>query len=98
VTNIVGGCVAWPPARQPTVDLNPKGTPPILVIANSGDPLTPPTNARHLAAIFPKASVLMWDGSGHIWLQNAPNDACMSQKVTSYLLGGGVPPASTVCE
>ena len=53
VTYTMGGCVAWPAPRQPVVDLHPKGTPPVIVIGNTGDPNTPVVNAQHLVTIFP---------------------------------------------
>jgi pimeloyl-ACP methyl ester carboxylesterase len=97
VTYNMGGCVSWPQAREPVVDLHPKGTPPILVIGNTGDPNTPLVGARHLAAIFPKASELTWQGWGHTWLLSGSSDTCMQQRITTYLSGGGLPPAGTVC-
>jgi pimeloyl-ACP methyl ester carboxylesterase len=96
-TYTMGGCVAWPRSAQPVTDLHPKGTPPILVLGNTGDPNTPLVGAQHLAAIFPKASQLTWRGWGHTWLLSGSADVCMQQAVTKYLLGGGLPAAGTVC-
>jgi pimeloyl-ACP methyl ester carboxylesterase len=96
-TYAMGGCVAWPRPAQPVADLHPKGTPPILVIGNTGDPNTPLIGARHLAAIFPKASQLTWRGWGHTWLLSGSGDVCMQRAVTKYLSGGGLPAAGTVC-
>jgi pimeloyl-ACP methyl ester carboxylesterase len=93
----MGGCVSWPAGRQTVVDVHPAGAPPVLVIGNSGDPITPLVGARHLAAIFPVAALLTWDGWGHTWLLSGPDDACMSRAVTTYLTGGGLPPVGTVC-
>jgi pimeloyl-ACP methyl ester carboxylesterase len=96
-TYAMGGCVAWPRSAEPVTDLHPEGTPPILVIGNTGDPNTPLVGARHLAAIFPKAGQLTWRGWGHTWLLSGSADVCMQQAVTKYLSGGGLPPAGTVC-
>jgi pimeloyl-ACP methyl ester carboxylesterase len=93
----MGGCVSWPAGRQTVVDVHPAGAPQVLVIGNTGDPITPLVGARHLAAIFPVAALLTWDGWGHTWLLSGPDDACMSRAVTTYLTGGGLPPAGTVC-
>jgi pimeloyl-ACP methyl ester carboxylesterase len=98
VTYTMGGCVAWPAARQPVTDLHPAGTPPILVIGNTGDPNTPIIGARHLAAIFPSATMVTWKGWGHTWLLSGSGDTCMQQVVTSYLDGAGLPPHGTVCD
>lgn len=97
VTYTMGGCVSWPAGRQPVVDVHPKGTPPVLVIGNTGDPNTPLIAARHLAAAFPVATQLTWVGWGHTWLLSGPNDTCMQGAVTTYLTGGGIPAAGTVC-
>ena len=97
VNYTMGGCVSWPSPRQPVVDLHPKGTPPILVIGNTGDPNTPVINAKHLATIFPTASMVTWRGWGHTWLLSGSADACMQGLVTTYLSGGGLPPSGTVC-
>jgi pimeloyl-ACP methyl ester carboxylesterase len=98
VNYTMGGCVAWPAARQPVVNLHPVGTPPILVIGNTGDPNTPIIGARHLAAIFPTATMATWKGWGHTWLLSGSGDTCMQQVVTRYLDGAVLPPHGTVCD
>lgn len=97
VTYTMGGCVAWPAPRQPVVDLHPRGTPPVLVIGNTGDPNTPLVNAQHLVTIFPTASLVTWRGWGHTWLLSGSSDLCMQQLVTTYLIGNGAPRSGTVC-
>ena len=97
VNYTMGGCVSWPAARSPVVDLHPRGTPPILVIGNTGDPNTPYVGAQHLAAIFTSARLLTWHGWGHTWLLSGSTDRCMQRRVTTYLSGGGLPPVGTVC-
>ena len=96
-TYTMGGCVSWPSARQPVTDLHPTGTPPILVIGNTGDPNTPYIGARHLAALFPDAHLVTWDGWGHTWLLTGSADPCMQRVVASYLTGQGLAPDGTVC-
>jgi pimeloyl-ACP methyl ester carboxylesterase len=96
-TYTMGGCVSWPSPRQPVTDLHPIGTPPILLIGNTGDPNTPLVNTRHLARLFPKASMVTWKGWGHTWLLSGPSDTCMQQVVATYLGGGGLPHPGTVC-
>jgi pimeloyl-ACP methyl ester carboxylesterase len=98
VTYTMGGCVSWPAARQPVVNLHPQGTPPVLVIGNTGDPNTPIIGAKHLAAVFPSARQLTWKGWGHTWLLSGPTDVCMQQLVGTYLSSGNVPPSGTVCD
>jgi pimeloyl-ACP methyl ester carboxylesterase len=96
-TYALGGCVAWPTADQPVANLHPTGAPPTLVVGNTGDPNTPLIGAVHLAALFPRASQLTWNGWGHTWLLSASTDPCMQQHVTAYLLDGSLPAAGTVC-
>jgi len=93
----LAGCVAWPGGRQPLADVRPSRAPPTLVIGNTGDPNTPLVAAKHLAADFPRASQLTWDGWGHTWLLSGSGDPCMQQRVTAYLVDGTLPPAGTVC-
>jgi pimeloyl-ACP methyl ester carboxylesterase len=97
VTYTMGGCVAWPSARQPVADVHPRGTPPVLVIGNTGDPNTPLIGARHLAAVFPAASVAIWKGWGHTWLLSGSSDECMQHVVTAYLIDGTLPASGTRC-
>lgn len=91
-----GGCVAWPPARQPVSGLRPKNVPPILVVGNTGDPNTPLVGATHLAALLPGARLVTWQGGGHTWLLNGSTDPCVQQVVAGYLLGT-LPPSRSVC-
>ncbi|MGH3579594.1 MAG: alpha/beta hydrolase, partial [Mycobacterium sp.] len=91
VTYTMGGCVSWPSPRRPASDLHPVGTPPILFIGNTGDPNTPLINTRHLARVFPNASMVTWRGWGHTWLLSGASDTCMQQVVATYLSGGGRP-------
>ncbi|MGD0395026.1 MAG: alpha/beta hydrolase [Acidimicrobiales bacterium] len=98
VTYTMAGCVSWPSARQPVTDLHPKGTPPIMVIGNTGDPNTPIIGAKHLAAIFPTGSMVTWRGWGHTWLLSGSTDPCMRALVSTYLSGGGLPRSGTVCD
>jgi pimeloyl-ACP methyl ester carboxylesterase len=93
----LAGCVAWPAGRRPVRDVHPTGAPPTLVIGNTGDPNTPLVAARHLAAAYPSASQLTWDGWGHTWLLSGAGDACMQQRVAAYLVARTLPPPRTVC-
>ncbi|MGO8871021.1 MAG: alpha/beta hydrolase [Acidimicrobiales bacterium] len=97
VTYTMGGCVSWPAARQPVVDLRPTHTPPILVIGNTGDPNTPLVGAQHLATDIAGARLATWVGWGHTWLLSGSSDTCMQQVVTTYLTGAGLPAPGTVC-
>ena len=97
VTYQLAGCVSWAPAARPLVDVHPTGTPPVLVIGNTGDPNTPLVGARHLATYYPVARQLTWQGWGHTWLLNGSTDTCVRRTVTGYLVGGTLPPAGATC-
>jgi pimeloyl-ACP methyl ester carboxylesterase len=96
VSYTMGGCISWPPARQPVANLHPIGVPPVLVIGNSGDPNTPLIGAVHLAAIFPSAKLIVWNGWGHTWLLSGPTDTCVQGVLDNYLLNKQLPTRS-VC-
>ena len=93
----LGGCVAWPNSKHPVSNTHPQHAPPVLVIGNTGDPNTPLIGAKHLAAIFPRASQLTWNGWGHTWLLSGSNDSCMQSHVNRYILTGVLPISGTVC-
>ena len=93
----LGGCVAWPDGRRPVTSVHPVDAPPVLVIGNTGDPNTPLVGAVHLAALFPHAGQLTWDGWGHTWLLSGPSDVCVQGAVSRYLLTGALPAPGTVC-
>ncbi len=97
VTYAMGGCMAWPRPRQPLESVHVLHAPPILVVGNTGDPNTPLTGTRHLAASIRSARLVVWDGWGHTWLLSGPNDSCMSQVVSRYLGVGGLPVAGKNC-
>ena len=95
-TYTMGGCVSWPSARQPVTDLHPTGTPPILVIGNTGDPNTPYASARLLASAI-RGRLVTYIAYSHSWLLNGNTDACMQAVVGSYLAAGTLPAAGTRC-
>jgi pimeloyl-ACP methyl ester carboxylesterase len=96
VTYSLGGCVSWPPAQRPVVDVHPSGTP-VLVIGNTGDPTTPHIGAVHLARDFRSGRLLTWRGWGHTWLLSGSGDACVQRLVSAYLIGASLPRPGTVC-
>ncbi|MFI2301825.1 alpha/beta hydrolase [Actinacidiphila glaucinigra] len=90
-------CAHWPvgPVR-PSRAFPAPPTAPILVVGTLRDPATPYSWAQALTRLFPSARLLTWDGDGHTaYLQ--PGSACVDAVVDRYLLGGGLPPAGTVC-
>ena len=89
------------PAQQPAVQ--PAGgaapvlapdAPPILVIGNTGDAVTPYAAAEEAAARLSHAALLTYDGEGHTsfgW------SVCLNRALTDYLIDLRLPEAGTVC-
>ena len=91
------GCLAWPVPAQPIAgSAPPAGLPPILVVAGTHDPVTPPWDAAPLAKALGTGVVLTRDGIGHI-SGAASTNACLRDALTAYLVTLTVPPAGTVC-
>lgn len=67
----------------------------ILVIGNTGDPVTPYRSSVAMARDLARARLLTVDGLGHTEFFN-PSE-CASNYEFSYLLTGKLPPRSTVC-
>jgi pimeloyl-ACP methyl ester carboxylesterase len=93
----MGGCVAWPHPRQGLVDIRPSHAPAVMVIGNTGDPMTPLIGARHLASDFTSAALVVWKGWGHTWLLSGSTNRCMQGLVTDYLTAGHLPPSGARC-
>ncbi|MGP0031983.1 MAG: alpha/beta hydrolase [Acidimicrobiales bacterium] len=88
-------CAVWPeaPTRTPGPVVAP-GTPPILVIGTTNDPATPYAWAVSVAHQLSHGVLLTREGDGHVAYFYS---ACVRAYVQTYLLGGGAPPAGTVC-
>jgi pimeloyl-ACP methyl ester carboxylesterase len=88
-------CAFWVPARTQTpADVARAGAPPILVIANSKDPLTPHVWGERLAQRFASATRVDVESSEHTAF--ARGDACVDALVRDYLVAPA-PPARTHC-
>ena len=91
-------CAAWPPAagqdrytgpwNRPTADA-------ILVMGNTGDPITPYQDSVAMSRDLAKARLLTIHGYGHTEFNNP--STCATNYEVSYLLTGNLPPAGTVC-
>lgn len=94
--SVTVGCDQWP--IHPTVtapDYTAKGAAPILVVATTGDPVTPIANARQLAAQLDSGVLLIRDGDGHTaYFQD---NRCIIRTVDAYLLKDKAPRDGTEC-
>jgi pimeloyl-ACP methyl ester carboxylesterase len=68
---------------------------PILVIGNTGDPITPYRDAVAMSRDLARARLLTVSGFGHT--ENLNPDACATGDEIRYLETGALPPAGTVC-
>ena len=88
-------CLSWPvPAPTGVEPITAAGAPPILVVGNTGDPVTPFESAEHVAANLADGHLLTYLGSGHT---TYGKDSCADAHIDSYLLDLSVPAESTVC-
>ena len=76
-----------PPPRIP-------GTPPVLVLATDGDPLTPLAGTQRMADALAAGLLVTWQGNGHGALPRTP---CITSAVQHFLVDGTLPRTGTVC-
>lgn len=69
--------------------------PPILVVGNTGDPITPIDGSQALAKALPGSVLLTSADSGHTAFGHG--DDCIDLAVTAYLLNLTLPAPNTVC-
>ncbi|MER7843960.1 alpha/beta fold hydrolase [Kitasatospora sp. NPDC096077] len=68
---------------------------PVLVVANTGDPVWPYEGSRALADTLARGRLLTVDGDGHTVLGNP--SACAAGYEERYLVDGALPPRGQVC-
>jgi len=94
-----GACAFWPfPATgSPGAPIGGPGLPPILMVNDELDPITPLEGAQTAARAFPGSRLLVVRGeSQHIIY--AQGDACVDGAVNAFLLTGVLPPEGAVCD
>ncbi|MEU1309798.1 alpha/beta hydrolase [Streptomyces cinnamoneus] len=91
-------CTGWPVKGEwQTPDVSAKGSAPVLVVGNTGDPATPYEGARKMVQeLGPGVGVEMtYRGEGHGAYDSG--NACVKSAVDAYLLEGTVPEAHKIC-
>jgi pimeloyl-ACP methyl ester carboxylesterase len=91
-------CTDWAvPGAADHPDVSARGSAPILVVGNTGDPATPYEGARKMVdALGDGVGVeLTYKGQGHGAYDS--KNKCVQAAVNGYLLDGKVPAAGTVC-
>jgi hypothetical protein len=97
VDNLYGEaqCAVWP--IPPTGRIGPvraAGSPPIVVVGSTGDPITPYHWAQSLSQELANGVLLTRIGDGHTAY---PFSSCIRSQVDRYLLTRSTPPAGTRC-
>ncbi|MGK5169466.1 alpha/beta hydrolase [Geodermatophilus sp. CPCC 205761] len=87
-------CTVWEAERTPLPERDAQGAAPILVVGNSGDPVTPLPGAVDLAEDLESAVLLTWQGQGHTAY---PKTDCVNGAVNAYLIDLTVPAEGTTC-
>ncbi|MEV4440118.1 alpha/beta hydrolase [Streptomyces sp. NPDC049577] len=91
-------CTGWPVKGEwQTPDVSAKGSAPVLVVGNTGDPATPYEGAHRMAReLGPGVGVeLTYQGQGHGAYDSG--NACVKGVVDAYFLNGTVPESHKVC-
>ena len=95
IANEVLPCAFWPePVTQQPHSVSADGSPPIVVIGNTGDPATPYGQAEDVARHLQHGVLVTVDARGHTSGGNSP---CASSLVRRYLVDLTVPPADSLC-
>jgi pimeloyl-ACP methyl ester carboxylesterase len=87
-------CSAWKADRTPLPKRKAVSSAPILVVGNSGDPVTPLPGAVDMAKDLKSAVLLTWQGQGHT---SYPKTPCVAKAVDSYLIDLTVPMDGLTC-
>jgi hypothetical protein len=89
----------WPPgAASPDRYAGPWNRPtagPVLVLGNTGDPVTPYQDSVAMSRDLARARLLTINGYGHTELANP--STCAAGYETRYLINGTLPPPGTAC-
>ena len=91
-------CAAWPAAAAQDRYAGPWNRPTastILVMGNTGDPITPYQGSVAMSRDLARARLLTIRGYGHTEYKNP--STCATNYEVSYLLTGKLPPAGTSC-
>ncbi len=84
-------CVFWPAAPAPLPALSASGAAPILVVARTGDPVTPYAWGEELATALDSGVLLPVDAPGHT--SSARGNECVDAVIRDYLLEARLPRA-----
>jgi pimeloyl-ACP methyl ester carboxylesterase len=87
-------CTVWQGERTPLPERDAEGAAPILVVGNTGDPVTPLQGAVDMAEDLSSGVLLTWQGQGHTAY---PKNDCVNAAVNAYLVDLTVPQDGLTC-
>ena len=88
-------CPLWPvKAKKPPKKITGEGTPPIIVIGNTGDSATPYEYAVDMADQLESGVLITYRGHGHLSYRRS---ACVRELVIGYLTKEKVPKDGAKC-
>ena len=82
-------CSVWKAHRTPLPERDAAGSAAIVVVGNTGDPVTPLPGAQDMADDLDNGHLLIWQGNGHTAY---PKTECVTAAVDNYLINL-MPPA-----
>jgi pimeloyl-ACP methyl ester carboxylesterase len=87
-------CSVWKADRTPLPKRDAPGSVAILVVGNSGDPVTPLPGSQDLADDLDNGVLLVWQGNGHTAY---PKTDCINAAVNTYLIDLAPPADGLTC-
>ncbi len=87
-------CSAWDAPRTPLPERDAGGSAPIVVVGNSGDPVTPLPGAVAMAEDLESGVLVTWQGQGHT---SYPRTPCVTDAVNAYLIDLVAPQDGLTC-
>ncbi|MGY1609336.1 alpha/beta hydrolase [Geodermatophilus sp. SYSU D00700] len=87
-------CGVWDAPRTPLPERDAEGSAPLLVVGNSGDPVTPLPGAENMAEDLTAGVLVVWQGQGHTAY---PKTECVTTAVNAYLIDLTAPQDGLTC-
>jgi len=87
-------CSLWKAPPDKPIKVTDNDAPTVLVVGTTGDPATPISGAKHLAALLGSGDLLIWQGDGHTAY---PKTDCITNVVDAYLIDAKAPAPGTTC-
>jgi pimeloyl-ACP methyl ester carboxylesterase len=87
-------CIPWKVDRTALPKRDAPGSPPLVVVGNSGDPVTPLPGAVDMSRDLTTGVLVTWQGQGHT---SYPKTPCVTTAVDSYLIDLKAPVDGLTC-